>query len=159
MKHPKDLFLALPVGYGAYWWDHVAPSPLIAKMFVALLLLWVLDIWTGIMAAVETGDRISLQKLTRKFGWKLTQAAGYLGIAWVIGLLLSEGMKSKATLSEPMAFVLGILIARDALSNIRNLTRAGKNIPIIDRRFRPFIESMEDLGTTHPVRGTKKKTS
>lgn len=159
MRYPKDLFLAIPAGYGAYLWDHVAPTPLIAKMFTALLVLWVLDMWTGIMAAVETGGKFCLQKFIRKCGWKLTQACVYLGIAWVIGLLLSEGMKSGVTLSEPMAFVLGVLITRDVLSNMRNLKRAGKNIPILDKVFRKVIDSMNDLDGTHPVRTTKKKTS
>ena len=159
MRYPKDLFLALPLGITAGWLDHIAPTPLIAKMFVCLGVLWLVDSLTGIGAAIQNKEKVCPSTFIQKFGWKLIQATAYLALAWVVGSLLTEGMKLSVGLSEPMAFVLGALIARDGLSILRNLKRAGKNIPIIDKVFRKVIDSMNDLDGTHPVRTTKKKTS
>lgn len=156
MRYPKDLFLALPLGITAGWLDHIAPTPLIAKMFVCLVVLWVFDSLTGIGAAIENEEKVCPSTFIRKFGWKLLQATAYLALGWVAGSLLTEGMKLSVGLSEPMAAVLGALIARDALSILRNLKRAGKNLPVIDKVFRKVIDSMNDLDGTHPVPSKKK---
>lgn len=158
MKHPKDLFLALPLGGGAWWLEHIATTPLLAKMFLGLGVLWVLDSLTGIGAAIETGKAVTPAAFIRKFGWKLIQAAAYLGIAWVLSTLLTEGMKASVPLSEPMAFVLGALIARDVLSVLRNLKRAGKSVPLIDKFFGKVMDSMDIVEFTHPS-PKRKKTS
>lgn len=164
MRYPKDLFLALPLGGGAWWLEHVATTPLLAKMFIGLGILWLLDSLTGIGAAIElrlrdeTQPAVTPATFIRKFGWKLIQAVAYLGIAWVLSNLLSEGMKVAVPLSEPMAFVLGALIGRDALSILRNLRRAGKSVPIIDKFFGKVMDSMNIVEFTHP-RPKRKKTS
>jgi hypothetical protein len=74
----------------------------------------------------------------------MTRGVSYLAIAWVAGQLIGSAMPNHGPVTEPIGFVLGILITTDILSILRNLAAAKNNIPILDKYFVKFVANLRE---------------
>lgn len=122
----------------------VFPTPVLITMLYCLAVVTAVDCLTGIAAAVEKNIPITAGVFIDKVGAKMIRGVSYLAIAWVAGQLVGSAMPKAAPISEPIGFVLGILITTDILSILKNLKLANNNIPILDKYFRKFSENLQD---------------
>lgn len=127
---------------------YLFPTQVLITMWYCLIALWIIDAITGIQAAVEEKQHVTVEAFIGKAGKKFIRGVSYLGLAWVSGQMASSVIGTVRPISEPMGFVMGILVATDALSILRNLARSHNNIPILDSLLSKLFENIRDQKST-----------
>lgn len=128
---------------------YIFPTPVLQSFLTCLAVVAVVDILTGIQAAIATKVAVTPQAFIEKAGKKLTRGVSYLALAWISGQLIGSAMPKPGMVSEPIGFVLGALIAADALSVLRNLAVAKNNIAFLDKYFTSIMENFRNQDRRH----------
>lgn len=120
------------------------PTETLITLLYCGFLLGIVDTYTGMNAALEKGENITVHSFISKIGRKLIRSTAYLAMAWVVAQIVSQTLKTQAPLSEPVAFVMSALLATETLSILKNLSAAHNNIPIIDKYFKKWVQNFKD---------------
>lgn len=138
----------------------VFPSQIVLSIGGLLLAAMGVDFITGIQAATEMKQPISPAIAYHKSVRKSTRIVTYLFLAWVASQIAGLSIKLAIPLAEPVGGVLMFFLGSELLSIMRNLSRAKNNVPILDKRFKRLVSSLNMVDDKPIVRKTadRKRT-
>jgi hypothetical protein len=131
---------------------------MVMRFYECLMVMTVVDMITGIMAAVHRKEKVCPSTFINKFGRKFVKQFAYLGIAWTLSHMLKDFTAVKGQVTEPTVAALGAFIAADIVSSLRNLSAAKNNYPVLDRMFRKLARVFTDFDADPEPKLREKKT-
>jgi phage-related holin len=139
IEHPIIKAVSAAIGAAI---AYLFPTPVLVTLLYCLIAMGIIDAVTGIQAAVYRGKRVDPAVFVNLAGRKLVRGTAYLGIAWVAAQLVTTAVPLGKPVAEPVGAVLGLLIAADVLSILKNLAKANNNIPILDKYLGALFENL-----------------